>query len=61
MTKNGNIFTYTINANDYDSIIFNYGSSQTIDLLSSSFLDGHTYDLISVSTIKSRQVGNYIK
>ena len=62
MTKNGNTFTFTLNPGDYDSIIFSNGSGvQTVDLLSSSFIDGYTYDISSVYKENNLVVGNYIE
>ena len=61
MSKNGNYFTYTINVNDYDSILFSDGNTnKTVDLLSSSFLDSYTYDISLSYKENGLFVGSYV-
>ena len=61
MNKIGNIFTYTINISDYDYVLFSSGDSyKTVDLLSSSFIDGYTYDLTSIYKMNGLYVGSYV-
>lgn len=60
MSKNNGYFTYTINVKDYDSILFSDGDqNKSVNLLSSTFVDGHYYDLTSSLKENNLYVGSY--
>ena len=59
MKKENGYFTYTLKVSDYDTLIFNYGNKQTIDILSSSFIDGNIYDLTSPVREMNLDIGSY--
>ena len=59
MTKSGSTYAYEVNGN-YDFIIFNNGSAQTVNLNLSAFASGHGYDLTSSTSEVGCLVGNYI-
>ena len=60
MSYSSGTFTYNVNVKDYDFVIFNNGSgSQTINIQSSSFNDGKTYN-IDGFTDRDLYVGSYI-
>lgn len=60
MSKVDGYFTYSLNIKDYDLIIFNYGSNQTIDLLASSFIQDNAYDISNPTREMGLLVGKYI-
>ena len=59
MTKSGSTYAYEVSGN-YDFIIFNNGSVQTVNLNLSAFASGHGYDLTSSTSEVGCLVGNYI-
>ncbi len=62
MSKSNGYFTYSLNVSDYDCILFSDGNNnKSVDLLSSSFMDGYTYDISSSFKENSLFVGNYIQ
>ena len=63
LTKENNYFSYTLKASTYDLFILNDGSNnnKSIGLLSSSFIDGYTYDISSLTKERSLIVGSFTK
>lgn len=59
LSKSGEAFTVTIDASKYDSLIFNNGSAQTVDLCVSAFADGATLNLKGATTEVECLVGSY--
>ena len=45
LSQSGGYFTVTVDTTKYDSIIFNDGTTQAVDLYASSFLFGNAYNL----------------
>ena len=59
MTK-GRGFSLDVSASAYDSLIFNNGSNQTVDLSVGSFASGKTYSLSSEWVASGRMLGSYV-
>ena len=57
--KVGDSFQVTIDASQYDSLIFNNGNAQTLDLCVSAFADGATLNLVNAATEVGCLVGSY--
>ena len=60
LSKSGNYYQCTINLSSFDNVIFNDGSTQTVDLLASSFTYGNIYNL-DVSCEARPFIGQYVK
>ena len=60
MTKSGSTFTATIDSSKYDSLVLTDGSNTTVNLLTSSFSNGHTYSVINGYKIGDNLIGSYI-
>ena len=61
MNKSDGYFTYTFKLSDYDSLIFNNGSNQTIDISASSFIYDNAYDITALKKEGNLIVGSYIE
>ena len=59
LTKTGEAFTITIDASQYDSLIFNNGTAKTLDLCASAFADGATLNLKNAASELGCVVGTY--
>ena len=61
MTKSGNTFICTVNAAQYECLLFSDGnnSRKSVNLLTSSFLNGHTYNLSNSPVFDNIYTGNY--
>ena len=56
----GKTYTAEFSASTFDSLIFNDGNGQTVDISLTSFLSGKTYSLLEASSINGCLIGAYI-
>ena len=60
LSKSGGYYSVTIDTSKFDSVIFNDGETQTVDLLASSFSYGNAYNL-DVEGMDYHFIGQYTK